>query len=648
TADTFPSPAPAPPYGSSLSVFDGTPANGNWNLFVVDDLGGDSGQIAGGFCVDITTTGGGTPTGTPPTATATPCGGNPTWTTGPAYNPGVYAVQGGVSPANGNFYVAGGQDATNIPVPNVNRFNPATNTFTALAPLPVAVGQGAVGVTGTKMYVAGGYIGSNAITSTLQIYDIASNTWSFGPSMPSAVEAAAGVIYNNKFYVMGGDDFNVVVNTNYIYDIATNTWSTGAALPAGRSNLNGTVVGNYIYTAGGVIGAGFSADDALLRYDPAASSWTTLAPFGVAGYGNYAGISPYQTGKLFVLVGGDTSFDPISRTRIYDIATNSWTEGPAQLEPRMAHAQGTLQDGRIIVVSGYTGSGTYTTSNLLIPGTACITVTPTTPPATATATTPPATATATTPAGTATATSPAATNTPGAPTATPTACTLEFTDVPPTNTFYPFVRCLACQGIISGYPCGGDFEPCNANNDPYFRPNNPVTRGQIAKIVSLSAGFNEEVPPTQQSFEDVEYGSPFWEYIERLYTRGIVGGYQCGVDPNEPCVPPDNRPYFRPNNGATRGQLVKIDVESAGFGPVPNQEYTFADVPYGHTFWDVTERLLANRPNAISGYPCGQLPNEPCDSENRPYFRPNNGVTRGQASKIVANTFFPNCEAARP
>jgi hypothetical protein len=276
------------------------------------------------------------------------------------------------------------------------------------------------------------------------------------------------------------------------------------------------------------------------------------------------------------------------------------------------------------------------------------TVTPVPPSATAsnTATSVPPTGSPTgVPTGTAV---PTATDTPGAPTATTTACALEFTDVPPTNTFYPFVRCLACKGIIQGYPCGGDFEPCDPEGNPYFRPNNPVTRGQIAKIVSASAGFNEVVPPSQQSFEDVVYGSPFWEYIERLYTRGIIGGYQCGVDPNEPCVPPENRPYFRPNAGATRGQLVKIDVESAGFGPVPDQENTFADVPYGHTFWDVVERLLANRPNAISGYPCGQLPNEPCDSENRPYFRPNNGVTRGQASKIVANTFFPGCEAARP
>jgi hypothetical protein len=29
---------------------------------------------------------------------------------------------------------------------------------------------------------------------------------------------------------------------------------------------------------------------------------------------------------------------------------------------------------------------------------------------------------------------------------------------------------------------------------------------------------------------------------------------------------------------------------------------------------------------------------------NRPYFRPNNPVTRGQAAKIVSSTFFPGCQ----
>jgi hypothetical protein len=230
------------------------------------------------------------------------------------------------------------------------------------------------------------------------------------------------------------------------------------------------------------------------------------------------------------------------------------------------------------------------------------------------------------------------TSTPATPvvTATPTSCTLEFTDVPSTNTFYPFVRCLACQGIIQGY------------SDGTFRPNNPVTRGQISKIISLSAGFNEVVPPTQQSFEDVVPMSTFWEYVERLYTRSIIGGYQCGINPAEPCIPPDNRPYFRPNAGATRGQLVKIASESAGFTDViPPGQYSFTDVEPGHTFWIYIERLLLNRPGAIAGYACGG-PGEPCDSENRPYFRPNNGVTRGQASKIVANTFFPDCNPPRP
>ncbi|HEX8465174.1 MAG TPA: hypothetical protein VF627_11205, partial [Abditibacterium sp.] len=54
-ADPFPAPAPAGPYGAVLSNFDGTSANGTWNLYVVDDVAQfDTGRYAGGWSLSIT------------------------------------------------------------------------------------------------------------------------------------------------------------------------------------------------------------------------------------------------------------------------------------------------------------------------------------------------------------------------------------------------------------------------------------------------------------------------------------------------------------------------------------------------------------------------------------------------------------------
>jgi hypothetical protein len=224
-------------------------------------------------------------------------------------------------------------------------------------------------------------------------------------------------------------------------------------------------------------------------------------------------------------------------------------------------------------------------------------------------------------------------------TPTPTACAITFADVPPTDPFYSFVRCLACRGLLSGYPCGGPGEPCLPGSAPYFRPTNTTTRGQAAKILSNAAGYADPIPSAQQTFQDVPPGSTFWVFIERLAERGIVGGYPCG-GPTEPCVSPGNRPYFRPNATVTRGQLAKMDGLAAGWTETPTTQ-TFADSPPGSPFYLYIER--AARRGVVSGYPCGG-PSEPCQPPtNRPYFRPGNPVTRAQAAKIVANSFFPNC-----
>ncbi len=150
---------------------------------------------------------------------------------------------------------------------------------------------------------------------------------------------------------------------------------------------------------------------------------------------------------------------------------------------------------------------------------------------------------------------PVPSNTPGVPTATPTACTLTFSDVPVGSTFYPFIRCLACKGIINGYP------------DGTFKPGNNVTRGQLSKIVSNSAGFSDN--QTTQMFQDVPVGSTFYQYIGRLASRGFINGYPCSAPPAGQCVPPNNLPYFLPNANSTRGQISKIVSNARGFNEAP-------------------------------------------------------------------------------
>ena len=178
------------------------------------------------------------------------------------------------------------------------------------------------------------------------------------------------------------------------------------------------------------------------------------------------------------------------------------------------------------------------------------------------------------------------------------------------------------MGFVSGY------------QDGTFQPNSNVTRGQLAKIVSNTAGFSDV--PTGQTFEDVTVGSTFYMYIERMAARGVLGGYACG-GPNEPCGS-QSKPYFRPGANATRGQISKVVSNAAGLTDPPVGQ-TFEDVPPTHTFYEWIQRLAQH--DMMSGYSCGG-PGESCVT-GKPYFRPATNATRGQTSKIVGNGFYPDC-----
>jgi hypothetical protein len=106
-----------------------------------------------------------------------------------------------------------------------------------------------------------------------------------------------------------------------------------------------------------------------------------------------------------------------------------------------------------------------------------------------------------------------------------------FGDVPPGSAFYCYIETAYAHGIISGY----------ASN--VFLPYNPVSRGQLSKIVVLAQEWPLYNPPTP-TFNDVPPDHPFYAYIETAHLHNIISGYADGS--------------FSPGGSATRGQICKI------------------------------------------------------------------------------------------
>lgn len=91
-----------------------------------------------------------------------------------------------------------------------------------------------------------------------------------------------------------------------------------------------------------------------------------------------------------------------------------------------------------------------------------------------------------------------------------------------------------------------------------------------------------------------------------LYTMDNVWAPKAAPAPTpEPpitCVPPGNRPYFRPNRTITRAQACKMIAIALGLPEPVAGTQSFEDIPEGSTFHEWVEAMYAA--GAINGYPC--------------------------------------------
>ncbi len=174
-----------------------------------------------------------------------------------------------------------------------------------------------------------------------------------------------------------------------------------------------------------------------------------------------------------------------------------------------------------------------------------------------------------------------------------------YADLQRSHWSYPYLREMIGRGIISGY------------DDATVRPDQQITRAEFVKILLSSGKVQTDIVQNNVNFLDMSGVDWSMPYVEKAVRRGLVSGYADGT--------------FRPNKSISRAEAVKILAEYLNLEMPENAESTFSDVESEAWYAPYVEAIRSAE--IITGYADGT-------------FRPENAITRAEASKIIQLAVF--------
>lgn len=288
--------------------------------------------------------------------------------------------------ANGKMYIEGGFGPGGHPVGMMWEYDPGADKWTKKKSMPTPAHHAAITEFHGKLYIFGGFIfypvpnqgfgGWEPIDNTWE-YDPAADSWKALAPMPTKRGSPVAVVSGGKIYVIGGASNQgsnapaIFANgparslgSNEAYDPETNKWETRNPMPTPRNHAYAGSVNGKIYVIGGRAAHPFitaaSNLDIVEEYDPSTDQWgPQKARLPTARSGG--GFATYN-GRIYV-AGGEVQTAQFAGAfralEAYDPATNTWAILPSMPIPRHGVATAFLGN-RLHLVSGKITSGGYT------------------------------------------------------------------------------------------------------------------------------------------------------------------------------------------------------------------------------------------------------------------------------------------------
>ena len=137
---------------------------------------------------------------------------------------------------SGALYAIGGDNSESVTMNSVERFDPATNAWAAVASMGTARYGHAAAVLGGALYVAGGLMDGSTALRSCERYDPVTKTWGEIADLPEPRYCLALACLRGSLYAVGGEDANFASSQSppWRYDVSTNTWVV-APLAAGTT-----------------------------------------------------------------------------------------------------------------------------------------------------------------------------------------------------------------------------------------------------------------------------------------------------------------------------------------------------------------------------------------------------------------------------
>lgn len=292
-----------------------------------------------------------------------------TWSTTTPYP--IFVSEHNATVAENKIYVAGGFAGSNQNFTGTTNafyvYDPASDRWTSLAPLPKKLQHFGIATLGGKVYVTGGYTDDDFDLDNKSAYVFdpqGPNGGSWAPiaDLPAERAAHSSVAVGGLLYVVGGVGADAAAIR--AYNPATNTWDSGRTpLPTLREHLTAAVVNDRIYVISGRWIAGNVGT--VEEYNPATNTWTRKASIPTPRSGITSGVI---NSRIHVTAGeGHPSGATISSHEVFDPATDTWTTLASMPTARHGLASGVV-NGRWYVIGGglLEGGGTFNSLSNLV------------------------------------------------------------------------------------------------------------------------------------------------------------------------------------------------------------------------------------------------------------------------------------------